>query len=184
MCAIVLAKGSLSAHQTQMYTTLACRLSNHPMQDVYVQLSPLSSPELRLLHLNSLYSDLAGDPDLALIPEEIRPKLLQSVFICTGCDYISFFSGIGKAAFLRIFFQHSSFVNANSADFPGHLANMEPNDLHSGFKAFVRLVGTAYFKKYLSAFKQDSPHALMNSCQQSSPEEAHKHHPRHSVGTC
>ena len=75
-------------------------------------------------------------------------------------------------------------MNANSADFPGHLANIAQNDLHSGFMAFIRLVGTAYFKKYLSTFKQDSPHALLNSCQQSTPEEAHAYalagyHPRH-----
>ena len=143
-------------------------------QNVFIQLSKLASPEVRLLHLNHLCSDLAGDPDLALTSEEIQPNLLQSLFICTGCDYISFFSGIGKASFLRIFFQYSSFVNANSADYPGHLANMADN-LDSGFLAFVRLVGTAYFKKYLSAFKYDSPRTLLNSCQQSSPEETHKY---------
>ncbi len=143
--------------------------------DVYVQLSTLTSPDVRLLHLRTLCSSLAHDPDLASTPETIRPSLLQSLFICTGCDYISFFAGIGKASFLRVFFQHSSFVNANCSDYPGHLSNTRSDDLQLGFLAFVRLVGSAYFKKCQSAFVHDSPRALLNSCQQSSVEQSHKH---------
>ena len=71
-------------------------------QDIYVQLSALTSPDEKLLHINSFCSSLFCDPDLALTPEQVRPSLLQSLFICTGCDYISFFSGIGKATFLSL----------------------------------------------------------------------------------
>ena len=49
-------------------------LVNPDRFDVYVQLSPASSPELRLLHLNQLLVDLnAADPDLALVPPGLRP---------------------------------------------------------------------------------------------------------------
>ena len=33
------------------------------------------------------------------------PQIMQTLFVCTGCDYVSFFSGFGKVSFLRYFFQ-------------------------------------------------------------------------------
>ena len=46
--------------------------------DIYVQLSSMSSPELRLLHFNNLLLSLDGDPDLALVPPTQRPRILQT----------------------------------------------------------------------------------------------------------
>ena len=60
------------------------------LHDVYVQLSPATSRELRLLHLNGLCQSLASDPDLALVPYTELPKIIQSLYISTGCDYVSF----------------------------------------------------------------------------------------------
>ena len=67
-----------------------------------VQLSSMSSPELRLLHFNNLLLSLNGDPDLALVPPTQRPRILQTLFLC---DYISFFVGLGKATIMRHFFR-------------------------------------------------------------------------------
>ena len=39
-----------------------------------------------------------NDPDLG-------PQILQTINVTTGCDYVSFFSQIGKSTFLRFFFQ-------------------------------------------------------------------------------
>jgi len=124
--------------------------------DVYVQISTLTTPDARFLHLNLLHTALAGDPDLASTPTSQLPKILQMTFICTGCDYISFFSGLGKATFLRVLFQHSSFINANTIDYPETLADTDTDQLHAEFLAFIRLVGTAYFKKHFSAFKYET----------------------------
>ena len=142
--------------------------------DIYVQISTLTSPDTRFLHLNSLCFALARDPDLASTPASQLPKILQTAFICTGCDYISFFSGLGKATFLQVLFQHSSFINANTADYPGTLADTDTGHLHAGFLVFVRLVGTAYFKKHLSAFKYETSRAIMNSIQESTVEVIHQ----------
>ena len=78
-----------------------------------------------------------------------------------------FFSGLGKATFLRVLFQHSSFINASTIDYPGTLADTDTDHLHAGFLAFIRLVGTAYFKKHISAFNYETSRALMNSLQES-----------------
>ena len=142
--------------------------------DVYVQISTFTSPDTRLLHLNLLRSALAGDPDLAPAPANQLPKMLQTAFISTGCDYISFFSGLGKATFLRVLFQHSSFINANTTDYPGTLADTDTDHLHAGFLAFIRLVGTTYFKKHISAFKYETSRALMNSLQESTVNVVHQ----------
>ena len=41
-------------------------LVNHYVYDMYVQLSHITSLEMRILHINQLQLDLAGDPDPAL----------------------------------------------------------------------------------------------------------------------
>lgn len=73
-------------------------------KEVIIQINPINSRELRLLHMNNLISALKNDPDLATIDSTIVPQVLQTIFVTSGCDYISFFSGIGKASFLRYFF--------------------------------------------------------------------------------
>ena len=82
--------------------------------DVFVCISMFSSQEHRYLSLNSLLTSLQGDPDF---PRELLPKAQQTLFICTGCDYVSYFAGFGKLTF----FQHASFINIVSQ---GTLASM------------------------------------------------------------
>ena len=71
-------------------------------------------------------------------------------------------------------FQHSSFINANTTDYPGTLADTDTDHLQAGFLAFIRLVGTAYFKKHISAFKYETSRALMNSVQETTVKLAHQ----------
>ena len=101
-------KKLLYSPDTDVYHIGLALLGRYPQSDVFIQLSAISSPEKKLLHLNSLCNSLSGDLDLAIIPSEIHPKVLQALFVCTGCDYISFFAGLGKATFLRNFFQHAN----------------------------------------------------------------------------
>ena len=140
---------------------------------VIVQLSLYSSIEHRYMHLGRLHTALNNDPDLSTTPPEFRPKLLQSLFICTGCDYTSFFVGFGKAIFMRYAFQHNNFINADTEDFPGSLIHtVEQNE--KGFLAFLRLVGTAYYKKHLACFQFESPSAFFNSIPYSDRRTKHK----------
>ena len=100
---------------------------------------------------------LENDPDLVAIPTDILPFIIQKIYVCTGCDYISFFSQIGKATFLRYFFQYASFITSGNPE--GTLADtvLEENIFETGYLAFLRLVGTVYFKKYATAFEMQSP---------------------------
>ena len=74
---------------------IGCLLEFQGGYDIYVQLSSMSSPELRLLYFNSLLLSLATDTDLAMVSVQ-RSHVLQTLFICSRCDYISFLLGSGR----------------------------------------------------------------------------------------
>ena len=99
-------------------------------------------------------------PDLSLIPLEIRPQVLQSLYVCTGCDYTSFFRGLGKVSFLSTFFQHVAFI-ASGTDPPGSIGTLE--DEETALQSFLRLIGCAYYKQHTSAFRSATPEALFHS---------------------
>ena len=140
---------------------IGCALKTATSKDIIIQLNKISSRELKYLHLTNLLKALANDPDLAHINPTELPQILQTLYVCTGCDYTSFFSRVGKATFLRYFFQHASFITSTytAEATRGTLANvgLENSDFEKGFLAFTRLVGTAYFKLHSSSFQCTSP---------------------------
>ena len=97
------------------------------------------SNKLKYVSLSALE---AADPDLSGLESSKVGQILQTLFVSTGCDYISFFSGIGKATFLRYSFQHAAFITGANAE--GSLADthLDTNNFQKGFLAFLRLVGT------------------------------------------
>ena len=68
----------------------------------------------------------------------ILPQVFQTLFVATGCDYISFSSGIGKATFLHYFLQHAEFITSGRDNAPGTLADvgLENNNFEAGFWHF------------------------------------------------
>ena len=144
-------------------------------KNIVIQLSTFNSKDLKYLHLSTFVTVLQNDPDLSAIPSQLTPQVFQTIFVATGCDYISFFSGIGKATFLRYFYQHAEFISSGKYNLPGTLADVdiEGNKINSGFLAFLRLVGTVYFKKHSSGFsitpdrhfnKFTNPNPLQQHC--------------------
>jgi hypothetical protein len=142
--------------------------------NVLVQQSDVISGEKsRFISLQNLQKALHTDRDLSCVPHDDRAQALQTIYVCTGCDYISFFKGISKNFFLTTFFQHSNFISSGCAETPGTLADVHFGAHKHGFLAFLRLVGTAYFKKHPSAFHCSRPDALYYSVQSSCIEETH-----------
>ena len=136
--------------------------------DIVVRLSPFNSIEQRLLDLPALLRSFKNDPDLSAVEERKIAPIIQTLFIATGCDYISFFTGLGKTTFLNTLFEYTEFITSNSTSTPGTLTD-EPN----GFLSFLRLVGCAYFKKHKSAFLPSfpTPMTLFNSVQSTSDHQ-------------
>ena len=115
---------------------------------------------------------------MAHISSHIIPRIVQAIFESTGCDYISFFSGMGKVYFLKgFFFEKAKFIIRNNED---TLATpFIHTDLHEKaditLLAFIRLVGCAYFKKHTSAFPGETPESLLNSFSSATtPMDQHK----------
>ena len=141
--------------------------------DIIVRLSTFNSLEHRFLDIQALIRALRNDPDLAAIePREIAP-VIQMLYISTGCDFISFFNGLGKVTFLATFFEHAEFIASNSGNTPGSLIHTTSE----GLLSFVRLVGCTYYKKHKAAFRPSfpTPMSLYNSVM-SANDELHSTH--------
>lgn len=158
---------------TDIYHVGMTVMSLIPDTQVIVQLSQNHSDGGRFLCLNTLLDALSNDPAIADIPPMLRPQALQSLYISIGCDYVSFFMGIGKASFMSTFFQHASFI-AGGTDPPGTMGEFSLNAQSPAMLSFLRLVGCAYFRKHCSAFELHSPEALFHSIEGNSMIERHE----------
>ena len=93
----------LLSPDTDVYHIRMALESTHSKQ-VIVQISPVNSRQIKFLDMTALKAAFQNDPDLVNIDADILLQAFQTLFVCTGCDYISFFSQIGKATFLCYFF--------------------------------------------------------------------------------
>jgi len=111
--------------------------------DIYVQINRICDPDT-FLHLSKVGGAFQFDHSMATVPSQLRPQILQNLYVVTGCDYVSYLHSVGKVKFLQVLFQHASFITSGKEE-PGTLADITPEQEPLGFLAFVRLVGTAYF---------------------------------------
>ena len=88
--------------------------------DVYMQINRVCDAD-KYIHLSKLDEALHYDHCMATISPQIRAQILQTLYVVTGCDNVSYFHGIGKIKFLQVFFQHASFIS-NGQEQPGTLA--------------------------------------------------------------
>ena len=144
---------------------------NRGSKQVVIQVSPLNSTEVKYINISALHLALVNDPDLSCTESNSLPQIIQTLFVCTGCDYVSFFTGLGKATFLRYFFQYASFISGANAN--GSLSDIR--DYKKGFLAFMRLVGTVYFKKHASGFDTPSPSSHFLQFADTDPTVQHMH---------
>ena len=59
-------------------------------KNVFVQVSPISSRSIQLVNITELINALHHDPD------HILPRVIQTLYVVSGCDYISFLSEVGN----------------------------------------------------------------------------------------
>ena len=108
---------------------------SHREKEIVIQINTYNCKDLCFLHLSALITAFTNDPDLSSLSPSILPQVFQTLFVATGCDYISFFSGIGKATFLRYFFQNVEFITSGRDNAPGTLADvgLENNNFEAVF---------------------------------------------------
>ena len=81
-------KKLVSSPDTDVYHIGLPLLSNF-MDQVILQISTPSSKECRFLHLNKLRDAFHRDPELSQIPPRTIPKVIQTLFVSTGCAFFS-----------------------------------------------------------------------------------------------
>ena len=135
-----------------------------PGKHFVVQINPPNSTEL-YVDINQLILSFQHDPDLAPLPQHQLGSIMLQLYAVTGCDYIS---GMGKATFLQLFFQHAEFINEHP---------LLETDIDAGFYSCIRLIGTAYFKKNLATMVSklgfETPNQLYNSLSEKLSFENH-----------
>ncbi|XP_022111561.1 uncharacterized protein LOC110990766 [Acanthaster planci] len=137
-----------------------------------------SATNEKYLHLNNLQSALKNDPDLAgLVASGCDIcKIIQVLYICTGCDFVSYFARLGKSTFFRVFFQFAAFISGNDPQTGGHLSNTNLNVNHKeGLLSFYRLVGCVYFQANRACLTQhaNNPVELFDSIQETTSLDQH-----------
>ena len=86
-----------------------------------------------------------------------------------------FFSGMGKATFLWYLFQHAEFITGETQYTQDSLSDTLLNVHKQGFLAFLRLIGTVYFKKHATAFESSSSESHFKSFISSSTDIEEQH---------
>ena len=144
---------------------------------VLVKISQISSKQTRFIDIQALVHALENDPDLAALPRLSIPIIMEMVYVCTGCDYVSFFHSLGKASFMNALYHCAEFITADKDNTPGSLSDFDELSNKEGFLSFLRLVGCAYFIKHKSAFlpTYHTPVSYFNSFHKDgqSPREHH-----------
>jgi 5'-3' exonuclease len=105
--------------------------------------------EEEYVDMRELKHHIRNDAALVWLEEDGVYRIMQTLFVVSGCDYVSYIHGFGKKTVLQIFFQHADFITGSIGE--GNLDDVANGKLNDGFKAFLRLVGAMYFKKHLSA---------------------------------
>ena len=96
---------------------------DHGEKEILIEINTTSSNQKRILSLSNLKNYLIGDPDLSsILPMEL-PQVMQTLYVVTGCDYTSFFSGLGKITLMKCFFQHAEFITSGT-DYPGRFSDI------------------------------------------------------------
>ena len=82
------------------------------------------------------------------------------------------FSGIGKTSFLKVFFEKATFIVREQSR---ALSSPNFHDIsETGFLAFIKLVGLAYFKKHSRAFNDNTVESLFLSYSHLPPQAQHE----------
>jgi hypothetical protein len=123
--------------------------------------------DTKFINLKKLKYCLERDPDLASIVERGHDlcKIIQVVFICSGCDFVSYFVRLGKRSFFNTFFQYATFICGLIGNSQGILSNTTlDEDSDFGLLSFYRFIGCVYSSAHRSCLnKYISPVELLNS---------------------
>ena len=145
----------------------------------------------RFLSLTKLHNALNNDNELESVPKTDLAKYIQMIYILSGCDYVSFFMGQGKASFFSTCMKFALFIYngqlQNGVVLPGNIikypnptkcsmCNDQPalcDSCNEGMNIsslpFLRIIGCLYFLSNRSAYSEDSPESLFRKIMHRNP---------------
>ena len=139
----------------------------HKFQGKQIYIEYQQTPAM-YVNINCLVQSLSSDTDLAGPVESASDicKIIQTTFICSGCDFVSYFYGKTKTKFYETLFQYANFITntrAESVDTFGSLIHTQRNTMGKGLMSFYRLIGSVYFKLNRAALRAyESPEQIFN----------------------
>ena len=137
-------------------------------KNVYIQYD--SSKSGKYLHMNVLQKAINDDDKLSGIDISIRCSVIQTLYITSGCDFVSYWKEKGKATFFTALYNYANFVNSGAST----IAHTQLSPETEGLFAFYRLVGCVFFNaNRVSLNDFDTPIELFNSFSRSSAIDRH-----------
>ena len=128
----------------------------------------------RFLNINLLQEAIRLDSDFSPVINNNLDilKCIQSLYICSGCDFVSYFCHLGKSIFFNTFAQFANFISGESTANLG-CTNVSV-DSERGLLSFLRLILCVYFKVNRACLHNyDSPRHLFNTLTVNNPLEHH-----------
>ena len=142
-------------------------ISQHGLS-IVVRVDTPGAKDRQYLDVNKLLDSIVRDPDLATIPAEHRASAITAAYVASGCDFTSFFAGIGESTFFRSLFQHAAFIYGTGVSLH------EPSSVRS-FPTFSRLVAAAYYTRHRSAFNVSLPDLFASLSTETSHSQLSQH---------
>ena len=84
---------------TDVYNIGVAVANKLPQKDIIVQINVVHAREHKHVHIQNLVKVLESDLDIASIPQDNLSTIFHMLYVVSGCDYISYFSGFGKGTF-------------------------------------------------------------------------------------
>ena len=126
-------------------------------KDKHVYIEFQNAPEPAYLHLNCLHDAIVADDSLSSVATTARCKVIQTIYIASGCDFVSYFVGLGKGSFYNALHNYAPFISGSTnSSLHGDLGNTSQADFEVGLLSFYRLVGCVYFAANRSAEREDT----------------------------
>jgi len=97
-----------------------------------------------------LLNQLSKHTDLKSLDSGNLGKIFQVLYVCTGCDYVSYFKHHGKTNFYNTLFDYAKFITGDTSFGTPNMTEVGKQDC--GFYSFIRLVGCEYFRSVASKF--------------------------------
>ncbi len=121
-----------------------------PQKHFVIQLKDTSQSQ-HFIDLDLLLNAFSNDTDLSHLVEHNIGAQMQTLFISSGCDYVSHFKHKTKNNFYSAFLDNCSFVSCNP-QIDGNLSQTFVSDWESGFLSFCRLIGCVFLQKCAKSF--------------------------------